>query len=51
MNAEKSSTGLDWILFIVTTAIMLVMLFTMPQWFWLMLPFSLTYLVKALRVM
>jgi hypothetical protein len=27
------------------------MLVWLPQWFWLALPFSCTYLVKALRVM
>ena len=51
MNAEKTSTGLDWILFIVSTVILIGMLIYVPQWFWLALPFSLTYLVKAMRVM
>lgn len=51
MNAEKSSSGLNWILFFVSTAIMIAMLLFVPQWFWLVLPFSCTYLVKALDLM
>lgn len=52
MNAEATnSTMKDWILFAVSTILMIWMLFAMPQWFWLVLPFSCTYLVKALRVM
>ncbi len=49
---EKSSnTTLSWLLFIVSTVIMLVMLVLVPQWFWVALPFSLTYLVQAMRLM
>lgn len=51
MNNEKSSTGMQWILFFVSTAIMLLMLVFVPQWFWLVLPFSLTFLVQAMRLM
>ena len=51
MSAEKSSTGLSWILFIVSTVIMLLMLVWVPQWFWVALPFSLTYFVQAMRLM
>lgn len=42
---------MDWIWFLVSTAIMIFMLIYVNEWFWLALPFSLTYLVKALRVM
>lgn len=42
---------MDWILFIVSTVVLVAMLVWLPQWFWLALPFSCTYLVKALRVM
>lgn len=52
MNAEKStSTGLDWILFLVSAAVLIAMLVYLPQWFWLALPFTLTYLAKAFRAM
>lgn len=42
---------MDWIWFLVSTAIMILMLIFFNEWFWLALPFSLTYLVKAMRVM
>ncbi|MBI5915709.1 MAG: hypothetical protein HY842_10050 [Bacteroidetes bacterium] len=51
MNTEKSSTGRTWILFIVSTIVLLLMIVWVPQWFWLALPFSLTFLVQAMRVM
>ncbi|MCB9340569.1 MAG: hypothetical protein H6577_20790 [Lewinellaceae bacterium] len=51
MNAEKSSNTINWILFVVFTVIVVAMLFLTPQWFWLLLPFPLTFLVKALDVM
>jgi hypothetical protein len=48
---ENESNRMDWILFIVSTTIMILMLIFINEWFWLALPFSLTYLVKAMRVM
>lgn len=51
MASEKSSSMMDWVLFVVTAIITLVLLVFVPQWFWLVLPFPLTYLVKALNVM
>ncbi|MBV6654116.1 MAG: hypothetical protein KI786_10195 [Mameliella sp.] len=50
-NAENKSTAMDWILFLVSTVIVILMLIFMNEWFWVALPFSLTYLVKALRAM
>ncbi len=50
-TTENESTRMDWIWFLVSTAIMIFMLIYVNEWFWLALPFSLTYLVKALRVM
>lgn len=47
----NSSSAMDWILFLVSTAVMVFMLIYMNEWFWIALPFSLTYLVKALRAM
>lgn len=50
-TAEQESTRMDWILFLVSTVIMIAMLQWANEWFWLALPFSLTYLVRALRSM
>lgn len=50
-NAENKSNAMDWILFLVSTAVMIFMLIFANEWFWVVLPFSLTYLVKALRAM
>ena len=50
-TTENESTRMDWIWFLVSTAIMIFMLIYVNELFWLALPFSLTYLVKALRVM
>lgn len=47
---EKKSTNLDWMLFFGSTAVMIYMLIISSPWFWVALPFSLTYLVKGLRV-
>jgi len=43
-------TGRYWILFLISTVIMIAMLIWMNEWFWLALPFSLTFFVKALNV-
>jgi len=47
----KSSRTIDWIIFLVSTVILIFMLMYMDEWFWVALPFSLTYLVKALDMM
>lgn len=51
MDTAKKSRSMDWIIFLVSTVIMIFMLMYMDEWFWLALPFSLTYLVKALDMM
>jgi len=48
---SEVSTGKYWIFFLISTVIMIAMLIWMNEWFWLALPFSLTFLVKALDVM
>ena len=45
-----TATGKYWGLFVISTLIMIAMLIWMNECFWLALPFSLTYLVKALDV-
>ena len=47
---ENTSSKMDWILFIISTIVMFAMLVFMNEWFWLAMPFSLTYLVKALKM-
>lgn len=42
---------MDWILFLISTAVMIFLLFYASEWFWIALPFSTTFLVKALRMM
>ncbi|MCU0346551.1 MAG: hypothetical protein MUC59_06395 [Saprospiraceae bacterium] len=51
MNTENTSTAKYWMLFAVTLVITLVMLVFVPQWFWIMIPFPLTFLVQAMRLM
>ncbi len=50
-TTSNDSTRQDWILFIISTVICLALLVFADEWFWLALPFVLTYLVKALRAM
>ena len=50
-TGTNESTRTYWIIFIVTTVIMILMLIFMNEWFWLALPFSATFLAKALRVL
>jgi len=51
MDAEKSSNKKAWVLFTISTLVTIAMLIYLPQWFWLSLPFTLTYLVEAMDVM
>jgi hypothetical protein len=50
METTKDSTTMDWLIFLVSTIIMVALMIYKPAWFWVALPFSTTYLVKALRV-
>lgn len=50
-STTNNSTALDWIIFLVSTVICVLLLMFADEWFWLALPFVLTYLVKALRAM
>lgn len=51
MADTAKSRGKYWMLFGVSTVLMIVMLIWANSWFWVMLPFVLTYLVQALDVM
>ncbi len=46
---EKESTGLYWIITIVSTLVTIALLIFANEWFWVGLPFALTGLVKATR--
>ena len=50
-EVTESGTRMDWIIFLVSTAIMILLLIFANEWFWLAMPFSLTYLAKALKVL
>jgi hypothetical protein len=48
---SKKSKSLDWTIFLVTLVITLGFLIFEPTWFWVFLPFVLTYFVKAIDYM
>jgi len=50
MAESKKSRGLAWILAIVFSVITIGMLFFIPEWSWVPLPFMLTYIVEATDV-
>lgn len=49
METANNSTRTDWILFLISAAVMTYMLLYVSEWFWVALPFVLTYFVKAVR--
>ncbi|MCB9081550.1 MAG: hypothetical protein H6555_07560 [Lewinellaceae bacterium] len=51
MESAKNSTATDWIIFLISLVVMIGLLAYASEWFWLALPFVLTYFVKALRMM
>jgi len=51
MDTAKDTTKSDWAIFLLSLATMIGMLIYVDEWFWLALPFVLTYFVKALRYM
>lgn len=48
--ATAAETTKYWGYFVVSTLVMIAMLIWMNEWFWLAMPFSFTFLVKALDV-
>lgn len=48
---NNDSTRMDWILFLVFLIITIGLLIYADEWFWVTLPFVLTYFAKALRAM
>ncbi len=52
MSTEaKKSTRTYWLIFAITLVIMLAFLVIDPTWFWVPLPFVLTFFVKAIGYM
>ena len=51
MSDVKTGLRSDWIIFGVSLLLMIILLVVATPWFWVPLPFVLTYLVKALGVM
>jgi fatty acid desaturase len=51
METSNNSTLLDWIIFLVSLVAMIGLLMYASEWFWVALPFVLTYLVRALKMM
>ncbi|MEE9438229.1 MAG: hypothetical protein V3V14_04465 [Saprospiraceae bacterium] len=47
MSSTKSATGKWWIYFFLSLALTIVFLVLWPEWFWVVLPFLFTSLVKA----
>jgi len=50
-SEAKSSTRTYWLIFFVTLVIMVGFLIINPTWFWVPLPFVLTFFVKAIDYM
>jgi hypothetical protein len=46
----ESGNIMDWILFFVSAGIMTLLLIFANEWFWVVMPFTFTYLAKALKV-
>ena len=48
---EVNYSKTDWLIFIVSAIVTVLLLMFKDTFFWVALPFALTYLVKALKVM
>lgn len=48
---EVKYSKTDWLIFIVSAVVTVLLLMFKATFFWVALPFALTYLVKALKVM
>jgi hypothetical protein len=49
-STDNKTSSLTWILAILFTGGMIFLLFWLPESFWVLLPFSGTYLAKAFKV-
>jgi len=51
MEQEKKSTGIWWLVFLASTAALIIAIYTHWEWLTLLLPFVATSFVKAMRLM
>lgn len=53
INEEETneSKGLYWLITLVSAVACVLLIMFKPEWFWLTLPFLLTYFVKAINMM
>jgi len=49
--SNSKSFAFDWLMTLASLAAIIVFLMVLPEWFWVALPFFLTYFVKALDSM
>lgn len=49
-TTSKTSKATDWLLFLVFAVLFFTFIVYVDEWFWVPMPFMLTYLVKALNV-
>lgn len=50
MDTTNKSTRQDWIIFFISLAIMILFFMYADEWFWVALPFVMTFFVRAIRV-
>ncbi len=50
MENATTSKGKYWLLFLVSSVAIVLLIMFASNWFWVALPFVLTYLVKAMDV-
>jgi hypothetical protein len=53
INNEQNNDnkGLYWLITLISLAAFVLLIMFKPEWFWLTLPFLLTYFVKAIDMM
>jgi hypothetical protein len=51
MEHSQNKTRTYWLYTFISLAAMILLLIVIPEWFWLALPFFLTYLVMAFDAM
>jgi hypothetical protein len=51
MEAANNSTTKDWLYFLISLVAMIILFAVADEWFWLALPFVLTFFVRAIRMM
>ncbi|MCO6496079.1 MAG: hypothetical protein J5I50_00305 [Chitinophagaceae bacterium] len=49
-NVEKESVGKYWVIFFIALIIQIVFLIWIREYFWIVLPFVVTYFSKAMRL-